>query len=346
VKRSDVARTLGPDLPRRRSTPRFLIAPDAFKGTLSAAQVAGAIARGIRAAGAEAEECPVADGGEGTIAVLLEALGGEERGAVCHDPLGRPIEARWAWLADSRRALLEMARASGLALVAPAERDAETASSAGTGELLLAARDAGAVEAILAIGGTATSDGGEGALSAIERAGGLGSMRILLACDVRTPFEAAAEVFGPQKGASPDAVQRLTERLHAIATELPRDPRGIAMTGAGGGLAGALWAVHGAVLHSGASFVLDALAFEERLAISDAVVVGEGRLDDQTRDGKIVGEILARAGSTPVHAIVGSVAGGRSRGEWAELASLRVAGTVTELEAAGAQLSAQAAAAT
>ena len=338
MKRSELARTVGPDLSRRRSTPRFLVAPDAFKGTLSAAEVARAIARGVRAAGGEADECPVADGGEGTIAVLLEALGGEERGAACHDPLGRPIEARWAWLAASRKALVEMARASGLALVSPAERDAEAASSAGTGELLLAARDAGAVEAILAIGGTATSDGGAGALSAIEQAGGLGSMRLVLACDVRTPFEAAAEVFGPQKGASPAAVQRLTERLNTIAAELPRDPRGIALTGAGGGLAGALWAAHGAVLRGGASFVLDALAFDRRVALSDAVVAGEGRLDAQTRDGKIVGEILARADSRPVHAIVGSVAGEGTLREWAELASLRVAGTITELEAAGAAL--------
>jgi glycerate 2-kinase len=310
---------------------------------MSAAEAAGAIARGIRAAGGEAEECPVADGGEGTIAVLLEALGGEERGAACHDPLGRPSEARWAWLAESRTALVEMARASGLALVSAAERDAEAASSAGTGELLIAARDAGAVEAILAIGGTATSDGGEGALSAIEQAGGLGSMRLLLACDVRTPFEADAEVFGPQKGASPAAVQRLTEHLHEIAAELPRDPSGIAMTGAGGGLGGALWAVHGAALGSGACFVLDALAFDRRLALSDAVVVGEGCLDVQTRDGKIAGEVLARAGSKPVHAIVGSVADGATR-EWAELASLQVAGTITELEAAGAELLALAAA--
>jgi len=339
VKRSEIGRSDGRDPSPRRSTLRFLVAPDSFKGTLSAAEVAAAIARGIRAKGGEAEECPVADGGEGTIAVLLEALGGEERSAACHDPLGRPIQARWAWLADSRTALVEMARASGLALVPTAERDAEAASSAGTGELLLAARDAGAVEAILAIGGTATSDGGAGALAAIEQAGGLGSMRLVLACDVRTPFEAAAEVFGPQKGASPAAVQRLTERLQAIAAELPRDPRGIAMTGAGGGLAGALWAVHGAVLRSGACFVLDALAFDRRVALSDAVVVGEGRLDAQTRDGKIVGEILARAGSRPVHAIVGSVAGEGTPREWAELASLRVAGTITELEAAGADLS-------
>ncbi|MEA2214454.1 MAG: glycerate 2-kinase [Solirubrobacteraceae bacterium] len=317
---------------------RFLIAPDAFKGTFSAAEVAAAIARGVRAAGAEAEECPVADGGEGTVDVLLDPLGGEQRAAICQDPLGRPIEARWAWVARTRTALLEMASVSGLALVAPAERDAEAASSAGTGELLLAAREAGAREAILAIGGTATSDGGAGALGVIAQAGGLGSMRVVLACDVRVPFELAAVVFGPQKGASPAAVTRLTARLRSLADELPRDPRGIAMTGAGGGLAGALWAVHGAELCGGAPFVLATLDFAARLERASAVVVGEGCLDAQTRQGKIAGEILARAGATPVHAIVGSVDREAVEREWGGLSSVRVAGSVAELEAAGADL--------
>ncbi|HXD54933.1 MAG TPA: glycerate kinase [Solirubrobacteraceae bacterium] len=324
---------------------RLLIAPDAFKGTLSAREVAAAIARGVRDAGGEAEECPVADGGEGTIDVLLEALEGERRTASCQDPLGRRIDASWAWIARSETALIEMASASGLALVDPSERDAERASSAGTGELLLAARDAGAREAVLAIGGTATSDGGRGAVEAIERGGGLGAMRLVLACDVHIPFESAAVVFGPQKGATPQAVRRLTDELHALAAKLPRDPRGRPLTGAGGGLAGALWALYDAELREGASFVLDALGFEERLRGADAVVVGEGRLDEQTRHGKIAGEIARRAGgrSTPVHAIVGSIAG--EPGEaWPELASVRVAGTEERLRDAGAELLANAAA--
>ncbi len=316
-------------------TLRLLIAPDAFKGTMTAAEVADAIARGVRSEGADADCCPVADGGEGTIEALRGALGGELRTAACHDALGRPIGARWAWLAATRTAILEMSSASGLALLAPGERDGERASSAGTGELLLAARDAGAEHAVLAIGGTATSDGGEGALRAIEQGGGLGPMRLTLACDVRIPFEAAAEVFGPQKGASPDGVERLTARLHAIAGELPRDPRGREMTGAGGGIAGALWAVHGAQLCSGAAYVLDSIGFGHRLAGADAVVVGEGCLDGQTRHGKIAGEILGRAAGKPVHAIVGSVAPGT---HVEPLASVRVAGTRAQLEAAGAEL--------
>ncbi len=318
---------------------RLLIAPDTFKGTLPAREVAAAIARGVRRAGGEAEECPVADGGEGTIDVLLATSGGEQRTTRCHDPLGREIDASWVWIERSRTALLEMASASGLALVEPSERDAERATSIGTGELLLAARDAGAREAILAIGGTATSDGGRGAVEAIERGGGPGAMRILLACDVHIPFEQAAVVFGPQKGASPAAVERLTAALVKLAGELPRDPRGLPMTGAGGGLAGTLWARYGAELCEGASFVLDRLGFEERLRDADAVVVGEGRLDGQTRQGKIAGEIARRAGhaAKPVHAIVGSVEGHPER-DWPELASVRVASTAEELEAAGAEL--------
>ncbi len=318
--------------------PRVLVAPDAFKGTFPASEVAAAIARGARGAGAEVEECPVADGGEGTIDVLLDPLGGELRSAPSHDPLGRPIEAGWAWIESSSCALIEMARASGLALVAPGERDAERASSAGSGELLLAARDAGARRAVLAIGGTATSDGGAGALAVIAERGGLGAMSVELACDVDVPFEEAAVVFGPQKGASPEAVERLTARLHETAERLPRDPRGIAMTGAGGGLAGALWAVHGARLRSGASLVLDALEFEHRLCGADAVIVGEGRLDAQTRRGKIVGAILARSGATPVHAVVGSLGEHAAEGEWDQLASIHLASSPAEMERVGSEI--------
>ena len=318
---------------------RLLIAPDAFKGTLSAREVAAAIARGVRSAGGAAEECPVADGGEGTIDVLLATLGGTRRTARCHDPLGREIDASWVWIESSRTALLEMASASGLALVEPEERDAERATSVGTGELLLAARDAGAREAILAIGGTATSDGGRGAVEAIERGGGVDGIRILLACDVHIPFEDAAVVFGPQKGASPTGVERLTKALVELADALPRDPRGRSMTGAGGGLAGTLWARYEAELCEGASFVLDALGFDERLHAADAVVVGEGCLDGQTRQGKIAGEVARRAATAAVavHAIVGSIEGHPEQ-DWPELASVQVAGTADELEAAGAEL--------
>ncbi len=319
---------------------RILVAPDAFKGTMSAAEVAGAIAAGVRRGGAEAEECPVADGGEGTIEILAAALGGELRSAAVNDPLDRPVEAPWLWFPDSGTAILEMAQASGLALIADEERDAERASSAGTGELIIAARDAGATRVILAIGGTATSDGGEGAVHAIERGGGIGEMDLELACDVLIPFEEAAVVFGPQKGASPEQVTRLTARLEEIARDLPHDPRGMPMSGAGGGLAGAIWSLYGARLRGGAEFVLRAVAFDSRLKAAEAVVIGEGRLDGQSRHGKITGAILDRAAKAgvPVHAVVGGLGDGSSAADWEELASVRIAGSPQALEQAGKQL--------
>ncbi len=309
---------------------------------MSAAQVAAAVATGLRRGGAEAVECPVADGGEGTIEILSGALGGELRRAPVHDPLGRHIEAPWLWFPESRTAILEMAQASGLALITDEERDAEGASSTGTGELVLVAREAGAVRTILAIGGTATSDGGEGAVAAIEQGGGIGDMDLELACDVLIGFEEAAIVFGPQKGASPEQVERLTKRLEEIAGELPHDPRGMAMSGAGGGLAGALWALYGARLQGGSEFVLGALDFDSRLSGAEAVVIGEGRLDGQSRHGKITGAILDRAtrAGVPVHAIVGGLGEGSTAADWQDLASVRIAGSTRALEDAGEDLAA------
>ena len=217
---------------------RWLVAPDSFKGTLSAGEVAEAIGAGLREAGAEATLMPAADGGEGTMEALLAALGGELVSAPAHDPLGRPIEASYARLADGDTAVVEVARASGLSLVAERERDAEAASTAGTGELVAAAAAGGSRRVLVAAGGSATTDGGAGAIEAIEAAGGLGKAKLEVLCDVSIPFERAAEVFAPQKGADPAAVARLTARLVARAGALPRDPRGRAMTGAAGGLSG------------------------------------------------------------------------------------------------------------
>lgn len=285
---------------------RFLVAPDSFKGTFDAATVAEAIAEGIEAAGGEADRCPVADGGEGTMEVLLGALGGELRSAQVHDPLRRPIEASFGLLDGGETAIVETAEASGLSLVAPEDRDAERADTYGTGELIGAAVAAGARKVLLAVGGSATTDGGRGAIEALEQAGVLGSVPIEVLCDVRTPYADAARVFAPQKGADPDAVKRLTERLDRLAAELPRDPRDLPMTGCAGGLSGGLWA-HGAQLRPGADYVLDALDFNSRLARVDAVVSGEGRLDAQSLEGKIVGAIADRcvAAGKPLRLIVG-----------------------------------------
>jgi glycerate 2-kinase len=240
--------------------------------------------------------------------VLLTALGGDTAAARVHDPLGREIEAGFALVEDGGTAIVEMARASGLALLNPDELDAEAASTRGTGELVLAAAEAGAQVVLVACGGSATTDGGVGAIEAIEDGGGLRGARIVCLCDVRTPFERAAEVFGPQKGADRATVKRLTKRLNAVAEKLPRDPRGEPMTGCAGGLSGGLWAQYGAALEPGAAFVLRALDFDARMRAARAVIVGEGRIDEQTMQGKIAGEIATRArqAGVPCFAIVGS----------------------------------------
>jgi glycerate kinase len=240
--------------------------------------------------------------------VLLTALGGETASATVHDPLGREVEAAFALVEGGGTAIVEMARASGLALLDRDELDAEAASTQGTGELVLAAVEAGAQVVLVACGGSATTDGGTGAIEAIEDGGGLRGARIVCLCDVRVPFERAAEVFGPQKGADPATVKRLTKRLNAIAAELPRDPRGQPMTGCAGGLSGGLWAQYGAALEPGAAFVLKALDFDARMRAARAVIVGEGRIDEQTLQGKIAGEVATRArqAGVPCFAIVGS----------------------------------------
>jgi glycerate kinase len=319
------------------AAPPVLAAPDSFKGTLAAGEVAAAVARGLERAGWRCERCPVADGGDGTMEVLVEALGGELVDAEVQDPLGRPLQAQMALLEGGRTAIVETARASGLALVAEHERDPEGASTAGTGELIAAAVAAGVREVLVGVGGSATTDGGAGAIAAIEAAGGLRGARLVVLCDVRTPFERAAEVFGPQKGANPEAVRRLTRRLHRQARAFPRDPRGLPMTGCAGGLSGGLWAAFGARLVPG---VLDALGFDSRARASRAVVTGEGRLDHQSLAGKAVGEIATRCrqSGVPCHAIVGASTIDRFDQRILDLQTVDEAGTAKEIEAAAARL--------
>jgi glycerate kinase len=271
---------------------------------------------------------------------LVRALGGELRTASVNDPLGRPIEARYALLEGNDRAVVEVAEASGLGRVAPGERDAEAASSAGTGELIAAAVAAGAVKVLVAAGGSATTDAGAGAIEAIEAAGGIGTARLEVICDVATPFERAAEMFAPQKGADHAAVARLAERMTARAGALPRDPRGRAMTGAAGGLAGGLWATYGARLVPGAAYVLGILGFDREVERCDAVVSGEGRLDAQSAEGKLVGELArrCRAAELPLHVIAGEVALEPTRAAGLGIASVREAGSVELIERAAASL--------
>src|SRR3954447_11595635 len=254
--------------------PPVLVSPDAFKGTLRASQVAAAIGRGLERAGLVPPDlCPVADGGEGTLEVLLTALGGETAGTTASDPLGRPVRAGFPLIEDGGTAIVEVAEASGLHRVAPDERDALAATTRGTGELIVAAAAAGAEVVLVAAGGSATTDGGAGAIAAIEEAGGLQGATLVVLCDVRTPFELAPSRFGPQKGADAKTVKRLEERLHQQADRLPKDPRGVAMTGAAGGLAGGLWATYDAKLERGAPFILGALDFDRRMRAARAVIV-------------------------------------------------------------------------
>ncbi len=323
----------------------WLIAPDKFKGTYTAREVAAAIAGGL-GDGAGVELCPLADGGEGTIEALLGARGGELAVHAAHDPLGRPIEAAIGLLDGGARAVVEVARASGLALLDRSELDPEAASTLGTGELIAAALAAGARSILLAAGGSATTDGGAGAIEAIEAAGGLRGAELIVLADVDIPFERAAEVFAPQKGAAPAAVERLRARLQRQAASLPRDPRGIAMGGAAGGLAGGLWARYGASILPGAGWVLDAVGFDERLARAAAVITGEGRLDATTLHGKVVFEVARRARrlSRPAHAIVGSCTLSAEESAQLALASVRCAGSIEQLEAAARSLAAHGAA--
>ncbi|HWD65488.1 MAG TPA: glycerate kinase [Solirubrobacteraceae bacterium] len=315
-----------------------LVAPDSFKGTLSASQVGEAVARGLRAAGADAAVQPLGDGGEGTLEVLAPALGLERRAAMVSDPLGREIEAEYGF--GDAGAVVETAAASGLGLVTAAERDAMAASTRGTGELIAAAARDGARRILVAVGGSATTDGGRGAIAAIREAGGLGEAKLIVLCDVRTPFEDAARVFAPQKGASPDQVARLSRRLHQLARSYARDPRGLPFTGAAGGLSGGLWAEFGAQLTPGAQFVLDEIGFDVRMRQARAVITGEGKLDFQSLAGKAVAEVATRCrqAGVPCHAVVGKLELDLFSRRILDLQMVLEAGTPADLERAGREL--------
>ncbi len=315
-----------------------LVAPDSFKGTFTAVQVAEAIGSGLRDGGRPVDLCPAADGGEGTLDALVASMDASVHAVEAGDPLGRTIEAHFA--VSGSTAIVETAAASGLGLVAAAERDAIEASTFGTGELLVAAAAAGAETILLGVGGSATTDGGAGAIRAIERGGGLEGVRLVVLCDVRTTFADAARVFGPQKGADPEQVRRLTARLNAQARRLPRDPRGEPMTGAAGGLSGGLWAAFGAELVSGAAFVLDAVGFDVRMRAARAVITGEGKLDEQSLVGKVVSEVATRSrqAGVPCLAVVGTRELDAMGARVLDLERVLEATTLAELRDAGRQL--------
>jgi len=292
-------------MPGRRSGRHLLAAPDKMRGTASAAEVAAAMAAAAERAGWTCHQAPLADGGEGT----LEVLGGPNRRTIVTGPLGRPVEAEWRL--DGRTAVIEMARASGLELAGgPEANDPLEATTRGTGELIAAALGAGARRIIVGVGGSATTDGGLGAVDVL--AARLSGAEVVVACDVDITFAAAAEEFAPQKGASPAQVALLRRRLDRLA-DAYRDRFGIDVSdlpgaGAAGGLAGGLAAL-GARLVPGFEIVAEATDLDEHIDTADLVVTAEGFLDEQSFRGKVVGQVarLCAEAGVPVMAVAGQV---------------------------------------
>jgi glycerate kinase len=286
---------------------RVVAAPDSFRGTATARDVAAAIGRVAWEHGWDCDEVPVSDGGEG----FLDALGGPNRTATVTGPLGDLVEA--GWRLDGRRAVVEMALASGLLLVDGADgNDPIAASTYGTGELITAALDAGARRVLVGVGGSATTDGGLGALRALHPTARLKGIELVVACDVRTRFVDAADTFAPQKGATPAQVELLRRRLERLAQvyaeEHGVDVLAVDGAGAAGGLAGGLAAV-GARLVEGFEVVAEEVDLWGRIDGADLVITGEGFLDAQSFEGKVVGGVLAMAeeAGVPCVAIAGEV---------------------------------------
>ncbi len=284
---------------------KVVAAPDKFRGTATASDIAAAIGRAAATAGAECVEVPMADGGEG----LLDVLGGPDRTTVVTGPLGEPVEA--GWRLDRGTAIIEMARVAGLELAGGADGNHPLdATTAGVGELILAAVESGARRVVIGMGGSATTDGGLGALDAMGSPARYRGVELLVACDVRTRFADAAEVFGPQKGATDAQVRMMTGRLERLvqvyAERFDVDVSTMARAGAAGGLAGGLAAM-GAEMVDGIDLVAEELRLDEHVADADLVVTGEGWLDETSYDGKVVGGVgvYSAAAGVPLLVVVG-----------------------------------------
>ncbi|NWD76106.1 glycerate kinase [Pseudomonas gingeri] len=328
---------------------KIIIAPDSFKDSLSAEGVARAIAEGLAKVLPEAQliECPMADGGEGTVASVLAACNGELRQQRVRGPLGAPVDAHWGWLQASATAIIEMAEASGLQLVPSEQRDACITSTFGTGELIRAALDAGAQRIILAIGGSATNDAGAGALQAlgvglfdalgqVVQAGGLAlagvarvtvegmdpridQVRFEIAADVNNPLcgeQGASAIFGPQKGATPTQVRELDAALghfaDLCAQVLGQDVRDEPGSGAAGGLGFAAKAFLGARFRPGVEVVAELVGLADAVCGADLVITGEGRFDAQTLRGKTPFGVarIAQEQGVPVIVLAGTLGEG------------------------------------
>lgn len=320
---------------------KVVIAPDSFKGSLPAKEVAAAIAAGVRKVWPDARiDCvPLADGGEGTVEALVEATGGRFVQARVTGPLGEPVEAVYGLLGDGETAVIEMAAASGLPLVPPDRRDPARATTRGTGELIRAALDRGCRRLIIGIGGSATNDGGAGMAQALGVSfrdrhgrelppGGLAlreletidlsgldprirETEIVAACDVDNPLygpRGASAVYGPQKGATPELVEALDQALRRYAEVLYRDlgidVQAIPGSGAAGGLGAGLVALLGAQLKPGIELVLEALDFRRRLEGADLVIAAEGGVDRQTAFGKAPSGVLKEAARQGIPVVV------------------------------------------
>jgi glycerate 2-kinase len=290
--------------------PHLVAAPDKFRGTASAGEAAAAMAAAARHAGWTATENPMSDGGEG----LLHVVGGTAHTTSVPGPLGTPVEAEWRLLTTpdgGPTAVIEMSRAAGRALLPrPEGDDPVRADTAGVGHLLLSARDAGARRIVIGCGGSATTDGGWGAVHAVGSPQALAGIDLVVACDVTTRFSAAAAVFGPQKGASPEQIALLTDRLVSLADRYRRDydvdVDAIPGAGAAGGLAGGLVAL-GARIVPGFDLVAGMTGLAAHIARADLAVTGEGHLDPPSFEGKVPGGVLALAhGHCPVLCIVGA----------------------------------------
>ena len=286
---------------------KVLAAVDKFRGTATAAQVATAIGHACWQLGHDCIERPLADGGEGT----LEALGGANRTTLVTGPLGDPVNA--SWRLHRGTAIIEMACASGLMLSGGKEKnDAVAASTTGTGEIIDAALDLGAKRIIVCLGGSATTDGGLGAVRAIQTPARLKGVEFVVACDVTTAFTDAAKVFGPQKGASNVQVQLLTTRLERLV-QMYKQTYGVDVSllpgaGAAGGLAGGLAAL-GAKLVPGFDLVAEEVLLDELLIGIDLVITGEGYMDSESFSGKVVGSMaeLAAEKKIRISAICGDI---------------------------------------
>ena len=308
---------------------RILIAPDKFKGSLSALAAAEAIARGFRTVwpSATMDLAPIADGGEGFAEALAAALGGDWVNVRSVDAIGRPIDARYAWLSEKKLAVIEMSEASGLWRIAPEEREPLRADTFGTGVLLADAMARGAARVLIGLGGSATTDGGAGLaralgyrflnsdgkatqptpetlnlLSQIERPSGLRLPEVIAACDVQNPLlgtRGAARVYGPQKGAGPELVEMLERAISRLAdvctSSFGKDHRDIPGAGAAGGLGFGLLTFCDASIRPGFDIIAETVRLGDRIAAADLVVTGEGRLDDQTLEGKGPAGIAALA---------------------------------------------------